>query len=220
MKLLSQQEAQQIDLELMDPEKGGFSLEVLMELAGLSVAQAIAKFYLLSEYPRILVLAGPGNNGGDALVAARHLAMFRYSVSVFCPKVSPKLQHLVKQCLNCNVVILDCMQIDCDLIVDGIFGFSFIGPVRAPFQDMLAFCKSTLVPIASIDVPSGWDVNLGPSGDDCFYPDMLISLTWPKRCSVFFNKTHVLGGRFIGKEMALRFGILDVYEDWHQYALM
>ena len=46
MKLLSQQEAQQIDLELMDPEKGGFSLEVLMELAGLSVAQAIAKFYL------------------------------------------------------------------------------------------------------------------------------------------------------------------------------
>ncbi len=66
----------------------GFSVDQLMELAGLSVAQALA-----AEYPpereggaggrrRVLVLAGPGNNGGDGLVAARHLHHWGYDVKV------------------------------------------------------------------------------------------------------------------------------------------
>ena len=52
------------------------------ELAGLSVACSLASEYPAASHPRILVVAGPGNNGGDGLVAARHLFHFGYSVQV------------------------------------------------------------------------------------------------------------------------------------------
>ena len=58
----------------------GFSVDQLMELAGLSVACAVAAE--AAAPARVLVLAGPGNNGGDGLVAARHLHHFGYDVEV------------------------------------------------------------------------------------------------------------------------------------------
>ena len=45
----------------------------LMELAGLACAQTLATVYGKDKYPRVLVCCGPGNQGGDGLVAARHL---------------------------------------------------------------------------------------------------------------------------------------------------
>lgn len=45
----------------------------LMELAGLACAQTLAKVYDKEKYRRVLVCCGPGNQGGDGLVAARHL---------------------------------------------------------------------------------------------------------------------------------------------------
>ena len=46
-----------------------------MELAGLACAQTLAKVYDKEKYPRVLVCCGPGNQGGDGLVAARHLGL-------------------------------------------------------------------------------------------------------------------------------------------------
>lgn len=69
-----------IDKELMGPL--GFSIDQLMELAGLSVACSLAEEYPSVKFPRVLIIAGPGNNGGDGLVAARHLIHFGYEVQV------------------------------------------------------------------------------------------------------------------------------------------
>ena len=76
MKYLTQDEAQKIDQELFN--EFAFSVDQLMELAGLSVALALTKAYPLSaeKSSHVLVCCGPGNNGGDGLVAARHLKMF------------------------------------------------------------------------------------------------------------------------------------------------
>ena len=60
----------------------GFTVDQLMELAGLSCACAVQAEYPPSAHPRILVIAGPGNNGGDGLVAARHLHHFGYKLQV------------------------------------------------------------------------------------------------------------------------------------------
>lgn len=75
-----QAQAVAIDEELMGPL--GFSVDQLMELAGLSVACSLAAEFPASSHKRVLVLAGPGNNGGDGLVAARHLVHFGYDVTV------------------------------------------------------------------------------------------------------------------------------------------
>jgi NAD(P)H-hydrate epimerase len=83
--------------------------------------------------------------------------------------------------------------------MDALFGFSFKPPVRAPFDDVLALLAKTEVPILSVDIPSGWDVEDGPLADaPTFQPQALISLTSPKRGARFFaGKQHWLGGRFV-----------------------
>lgn len=63
IKYLNQEEATKVDKDLMDPSQG-FINEQLMELAGLSVAVAIYKTFPLETHPKVLVIAGPGNNGG------------------------------------------------------------------------------------------------------------------------------------------------------------
>ena len=80
--MLTQQEAADFDAWLMSDEGGAFSLEQLTELAGQSVAFAVCDLYPQAQ--SILVLCGPGNNGGDGLVTARHLGMNR-KVEVFQP---------------------------------------------------------------------------------------------------------------------------------------
>lgn len=80
MKYLTQEEAKRLDDALMDPSIGAFTLEQLMELAGLSVAQAIVNIY--ENLANVLIVCGPGNNGGDGLVCARHLCQFGFKVKV------------------------------------------------------------------------------------------------------------------------------------------
>lgn len=76
MKYLKQDEAINIDQELFN--EYGYSVDQLMELAGLSCAQSIYNHY--KKDGKVLIISGPGNNGGDGLVCARHLKLF---VSLF-----------------------------------------------------------------------------------------------------------------------------------------
>jgi NAD(P)H-hydrate epimerase len=69
-----------LDSTLMDKYK--FPSETLMELAGLAIAQITNKILKKDTSSSICVLVGPGNNGGDGLVAARHLKMMKYNVSL------------------------------------------------------------------------------------------------------------------------------------------
>lgn len=152
------------------------------------------------------MVVGPGNNGADGLVAARHLSKAGYSVHIFQPDTnsSPLNAKLNKQCIQSDVKFFnDCpTDDDCarnyDLIVDAVFGFSFKPPVRPKYASSLDLLLSTKLPIASIDIPSGWNVEQGPIGDIFLEPELLISLTAPKLCARYFTgKNHYLGGRFI-----------------------
>lgn len=68
--------------------------------------------------------------------------------------------------------------------------------MRAPFKDVLERLRNVKLPICSIDIPSGWDVEKG--NPDGLQPEVLISLTAPKLCAQFFKgKYHYLGGRFV-----------------------
>ncbi|GFQ92312.1 NAD(P)H-hydrate epimerase [Trichonephila clavata] len=91
-----------------------------------------------------------------------------------------------------------------NLIVDALFGFSFKPPVRAEFEDCMKKLKSLSIPVCSVDVPSGWDVEQG--NESGIKPEFLISLTAPKLCAQLFRgKHHWLGGRFVPPSLATKY---------------
>lgn len=210
-RFLGQEEAQNIDLELFNEYQ--FSVDQLMELAGLSCAVAIAKSYQPLPNKRVLVCCGPGNNGGDGLVCARHLKLFGFDPVIFYPKRTdkPLYKNLTTQCERMEISFLDdlpnssALDSAYSLIVDALFGFSFVGPPRPQFAAILETLKASEAPIFSIDVPSGWDVEKGdPEGG--LRPDGLISLTAPKKCAELFRgRYHWLGGRFVPPELEAKY---------------
>lgn len=215
VKYLNQSEAINVDKSLFEDYK--FSVDQLMELAGQSCAIAIAKCYPLTpdENNFVLICCGPGNNGGDGLVCARHLKQFGYSPKVYYPKRTekPLYQNLLHQCEMNDIPLIDKLTDNEDLsiyklIVDALFGFSFKPPVRPEFALALDTLKKTHIPLCSIDIPSGWDVENGPPKDDGINPEMLISLTAPKLCAKYFKgKYHFLGGRFVPKRLETQFDL-------------
>jgi NAD(P)H-hydrate epimerase len=223
---LNAADAAALDVELMSSP--GFSLEQLMELAGLACAEAVYQvaqerrsLSSSTEPPQILLVCGPGNNGGDGLVAARHLVMFGYNCDIVYPKQSSK-QHfinLVQQCIDVGISVSTEMPVSFGsgespyaVVVDAIFGFSFKGEAREPFATILkqikeeAAANKNLMTI-SVDVPSGWNVDEGDTAKTGFVPDVLISLTTPKHCAKEFPGRHFVGGRFLPPKLAEKYRV-------------
>ncbi|XP_028757325.1 pyridoxine/pyridoxamine 5'-phosphate oxidase 1, chloroplastic isoform X1 [Neltuma alba] len=218
---LAQREAAEIDEILMGPL--GFSVDQLMELAGLSVATSVAEVYKPSEHFRVLTICGPGNNGGDGLVAARHLHHFGYKPCVCYPKrtAKPLYTGLVTQLESLSIPFLSVEDLksdlskDFDIVIDAMFGFSFHGTPRPPFDDLIqrlvilrkheqAGQKRSV--IVSVDIPSGWHVEEGDFDGEGIKPDMLVSLTAPKLCAKKFSGPHhFLGGRFVPPAIAEKY---------------
>ncbi|KAL6497449.1 Pyridoxine/pyridoxamine 5'-phosphate oxidase 1, chloroplastic [Orobanche gracilis] len=241
MTFLTQEQAAEID-DLLTGSLG-FTIDQLMELAGLSVASAVSEVYKPSENNRVLVICGPGNNGGDGLVAARHLHHFGYKPCVCYPKRTPKplFSGLVTQgiseprylktyvigktynvgisnshsyedleSLSVPFIPIECVPhelLNFDIIVDAIFGFSFHGNPRPPFDDLIRSMASLGEDyrehhkspfIVSVDIPSGWHVENGDISGEGIIPHMLVSLTAPKLCAkTFGGPYHFIGGRFV-----------------------
>lgn len=174
---------------------------------------------------RPLFLIGPGNNGGDGLVAARHLKVFGAQPTLWYPKRpsnssnSGLYNSLLSQCELLDIPVLpndsDCVlsflkgsgdsHSEYTVIVDAIFGFGYkrrTGDSANPFDEILdALCNNQRrIPVIAVDVPSGWLVDGSPN-EECdatngYMPSALISLTAPKECSKYYTSPHhYLGGR-------------------------
>jgi NAD(P)H-hydrate epimerase len=196
--------AKAIDDRLM--KEPGFSIDQLMELAGYSVACAAHDFYISSKKtnePRnVVIFCGPGNNGGDGLVAARHIKHFGFNPYVVYPKQSKGqlFTNLVQQCHDLNITVTDILPTlhdlnSADILIDALFGFSFQGPARFPFQTIIEMFATTRTPVLSVDIPSGWHVDDGDIYATDFIPKAVISLTLPKKCMIGYQGVHYIGGR-------------------------
>ncbi|CAH0040089.1 unnamed protein product [Clonostachys solani] len=233
LKTLGAKAAAALDQELMST--CAFSIDQLMELAGLSVSQAVFRVHPVEKGPRILVACGPGNNGGDGLVAARHLFHYGYSPTIFYPKRSKNelYQRLAKQLEDLRVPFVDDFRTaldSTDHVIDAIFGFSFSGEVREPFPAVIQALADTKVAVTSVDAPSSWDIENGPpiSGlGSNFMPATLVSLTAPKPLVKHFTGRHFVGGRFVSPMIAKKYDfevpkyegldqVVEVAADGHQ----
>ncbi|PMD14209.1 YjeF N-terminal domain-like protein [Hyaloscypha hepaticicola] len=219
MKTLSAKNAAALDKDLMSI--GAFSLDQLMELAGLSVSQAVYRVHPPSRGRRILVACGPGNNGGDGLVAARHLWHYGYKPTIYYPKQSKNdlYQRLATQLKNLNISFTDDFPTalkETDHIIDAIFGFSFSGEVREPFPAVIRALEETRIPVTSVDAPSSWNIEEGPPKEGPganFNPEVLVSLTAPKPLVKYFKGRHFIGGRFVSPDIKEKYDLsLPEYE--------
>ncbi|KAJ9155601.1 NAD(P)H-hydrate epimerase [Pleurostoma richardsiae] len=219
LKTLSAKAAAALDKDLMST--GAFSIDQLMELAGLSVSQAVYRVHPPSKGRNVLVACGPGNNGGDGLVAARHLWHYGYHPTIYYPKRSKSelYQRLTKQLEDLDVAFVDDFSSalkTTDHVVDAIFGFSFSGEVREPFPAVIRALEETKLPVTSVDAPSSWDIEEGPPKTGLgsgFNPTVLVSLTAPKPLAKHFKGRHFIGGRFVAPSIAKKYDFdLPEYE--------
>jgi len=198
----------------------GFSIDQLMELAGYGVASAVLEYWVEFEKHRennknVLVFCGPGNNGGDGLVAARHLKHFGLLPTVVYPKRSKSVlfTNITQQLVDLDIEILEHAPNSLEysnfgFAIDALFGFSFHGPSREPFTSIISTLASSRIPVFSVDIPSGWDVNEGDIHGTKFVPDAVISLTAPKLCMKDYSGVHYVGGRFVPPRLAAELGLV------------
>ena len=204
-----------------------YSLDQLMEQAGHAVALAVADAFPQHTHPSVLLLCGPGNNGGDGLVAARHLRALGYAPTVLCPRPSPSAHYarLLAQ-LHALRVPVHAEQAACPPLasfhcaVDAVLGFSSRLPLRPPFDALLRSLAALGLPVLSVDVPTGWEVDqpapapaAAGASQQLLQPCALISLTAPKPCAEAFlagasARRHYLGlCDVVPPEMRARYGL-------------
>lgn len=131
----------------------------LMERAGLATAELARD--LVADGLSILVVAGPGNNGGDALVAARHLRQRWHRVDVVFAGDAAKLSGTARNALEawhaCGGGLLE--QIPAGtaygLVIDGLFGLGLGKPLQDEYAGLVDRINGLDTTVLSIDLPSG-----------------------------------------------------------------
>ena len=132
----------------------------LMERAGLAAADFAAR--LVSERGKdVLVLAGPGNNGGDAYEVAANLKAEYFRVSVVSPAAAATLpkdaERARKKWLDSGGEILAAAPADRNwaLVVDGLFGIGLAREPQGDYAKLVALANSQGCPVLALDIPSG-----------------------------------------------------------------
>lgn len=136
---------------------GGVAGLTLMENAGRAVAQAVSA----SQHPgsRVVVLAGPGNNGGDGFVAARLLVEQGYAVKVLLAGALDKLTGdaaAAAKAWDRGMAPADPEELaGADVVIDALFGAGLDRPVSGSAQTMIEAVNAQAAPIIAVDLPSG-----------------------------------------------------------------
>lgn len=174
--------------------------DVLMERAGRGVVDAI-----LSHFPRgrVLVLCGPGNNGGDGFVIARQLVEEGWSVHLVL--VSGTVETLkgdaramagrwAKECDGEVLSLENAPLPQVDLVVDAVFGAGLTRPVDGPLADLIAaYNADPAVKIAAVDVPSGVDGTSGAVLGAAFQADLTVTFHAKKPAHLLFPAKGLMG---------------------------
>jgi hydroxyethylthiazole kinase-like uncharacterized protein yjeF len=197
MKVLTAAEMGATDRRTVD--EFGVSLAELMENAGAAVARFVREYY--PERRRIVVICGKGNNGGDGLVAARHLKAGGAEVSVVLLAEPTKLKgepskNLVKFVSPVYAILQPGQMAEvgplvakADLIVDAIYGTGFRPPLDELSQLVRQRVAASGAVVVAVDLPSGWDADSQAEHMEAFRADAVVTFTAPKLAHVFGDLT-------------------------------
>lgn len=177
-QLLSVQEMYEADKRAID---GGISGLELMENAGAAITREILKRYAPQH---VLILCGPGNNGGDGFVVARLLEQHGIPVKIL---LLGQVQSLGGDAFAnaqrwTGKIYPLCAEEICqtDLVVDAIFGAGLARDTEGDAFNCLKAVEALNVPILAVDVPSGVDGNSGQVRGMALQADVTVTFARPK----------------------------------------
>lgn len=164
----------------------GLGVETLMENAGVKTAE-LARSSLGGSVAgrKVAVMVGRGNNGGDGLVAARHLHNWGAEVMVMMAESReslrdvPARQLAIVEKMGVRVVVPGQEQ-RAELLVDALLGYGAKGDPREPLASLIRKANASKVPILAVDLPSGLDATTGKPGDPCVMAKWTLTLGFPK----------------------------------------
>ncbi len=181
--LLMPSEAQQADQCAI---KAGKKSAALMESAGRSVAEVLVDYVgtPLELGGEIIVLCGPGNNGGDGFVAARHLYEWGYPVRVQllgepaklaggAAKMAQKWQGTIGTATGSSLK-------GASVIIDALFGVGLNKPIEGEAANLIAAANETDAFRLAVDVPSGLNAETGNVSGCCFQADATVTFSYRK----------------------------------------
>jgi len=188
----------------------------LMERAAGQLFKWISDIFTRSD--RMIIFAGPGNNGGDGLALARMLINQRYNVEIYYVKFSEntskdwELNRLMLEKEN-SVPLKYLTSSDQfpvissgDIIIDTIFGSGLTRWVEGLAADVIKLINASEVTVISVDIPSGLsgDDNSGNSFDCVVNADYTLSFQFPKISSMFADNA-----KYFGEVVVLPIGLKD-----------
>ena len=186
----------------------GMPVAALMEKAAVLCFNKIISLYPLATTSLVGVLVGPGHNGGDALVIARELYLAGYQVQVYRPVF--KLKELTANHANyvasLGITFYEDIQplSQCQLIVDGLFGFGLTRELPENIIQAINIVNSWSQPIVSIDLPSGIHTDTGVVLGNSIKATHTLCLGLWKRA---FFQDHAL--EYLGQSTRIDFGLLQ-----------
>lgn len=196
--------------------ESGLSGKDLMEAAGKAVADTAAQYY--PDCP-VLVLCGPGNNGGDGFVAARYLAGQGTDVRVACLVPVDKLSgEAAWAAAGWSGPVDNFVDISVDkapLVIDAVFGTGLTRDLESPVTDAFAKIKAANCPVLAVDIPSGVNGDTGAADESALHAAHTVT---------FFRKKlgHLLypGAGLCGKVSVHAIGIPDAVLEQTGYAAL
>ena len=193
------------DLDAYTIEHEPISSVDLMERAADAVAKTIINKW--DNETRIVVFAGPGNNGGDALAVARILGMNKYKVIVYLFNPKNKLSSDCQSNMERLSFIAGCELIVVDrrftppaldaytLVIDGLFGTGLNKPLEGGFAAVVKYINSSASTVVAIDVPSGLmcEDNTLNIPEHIIKADYTLTFQFPKLAFLFAENEQYVG---------------------------
>ena len=188
MKVLNADEMRRVERECA---KNGITTDMLMENAGKAVAEETGRILGDIDKKHIMLLIGPGNNGGDGLVAARYLHDMGARVNLFLVGKRAMDDHNLKlvnkSAITCNEGLegLEELLLSADAVIDALFGTGRSRPLddlfKQSLQQVAAAAKNRPeLEIIALDIPSGLDADSGGCDPACLHASHTVTLGFPK----------------------------------------
>ncbi|MEM9594171.1 MAG: NAD(P)H-hydrate dehydratase [Acidobacteriota bacterium] len=196
MRILTAEAMRALDRRAID--EVGIPGMVLMENAAIGVVDAIAEQFPAAE--EIVLLCGPGNNGGDGLAVARHLDARGYRTDVHLvlgskpPSGDAALQKRILENFGLRITELDASSdlapvvaacAAAHLVVDALFGTGLSRALGGHFGALVRALRDVKTPMLAVDLPSGLDGSRWTPPGDHLRAEVTVTFAAPKIAHVF-----------------------------------